>query len=899
MKSRINFGRKDLSDEVHFAVLNSVYTPLKQFLFSINITSIMRLIALLFTILALHPANGQSVSWPVLKHYEGKYLEKVAMPVGGIGTGNISIGGNGQLRDVEIMNKPGIGFSGATSPKLAPCFLIFTEDASGKKRSKALMGPVPPSEYQGQQGSVAPNNGYPRFQQVSFDAAYPFAVVNLDDEHMPVSAKAKMFNPYIPCDPDASGIPVAVMRYEIHNKTNAPIHISIAGSLDNFIGMDGSKVEFNSFDRTINVLGAKRNKNFFRQDQLVSGIYMTSDGVDRNDAAWGTIALTTSDIHKGYTISHRTELDPKSWNSDVNDLWDDFSDDGIFQDTVFSEKKDAPHAALAVKFDLGANETKEIQFLLTWVFPNRKDWGDRKIVGNYYSQSYSDAWDVALKTIPRLHQLEAKSLDFVNLFLQSDYPAIIKEAALFNSSTLRSQTTFRTKDGNFFGWEGVFNSTGSCYGNCTHVWNYEQATAFLFGNLAKKMREIEYHYGLNDSSGLMSFRVSLPLNKDSNWKVAAADGQMGTVMKMYRDWQMSGDDELLKENWPLVKKALSFAWIPGGWDSNQDGVMEGCQHNTMDIEYFGPNPEIEFWYLGALKAAAAMASYMHDGEFESRCRHLFEKGSQWVDAHLFNGEYYVQKIEPIDKAAIAPGLMAGMGAKDFSNPDFQIGEGCLVDQLVGQYMANICGLGWLADSAHLRKTMESIWKYNYIQSFDNQFNNMRTYGLGNESGLVLTSYPGNAKRPRIPLSYCSEAWTGLEYTAATEMIYNGMMEEALKTMSNVRNRYDGWKRNPFNEEECGNHYARAMASWATLVAYSGFHYSGVTKTFAITSRPGNYFWSNGYSWGNAKVDQKKLIITVHFGQLPLRNVEFDGNGSMGLKKEITLKEGQSQEFELK
>ena len=116
------------------------------------------------------------------------------------------------------------------------------------------------------------------------------------------------------------------------------------------------------------------------------------------------------------------------------------------------------------------------------------------------------------------------------------------------------------------------------------------------------------------------------------------------VMKVYREWQLSGDDEFLKNTWPGVKKALAFAWIKGGWDADRDGVMEGCQHNTMDIEYYGPNPEIEFWYLGALKAASKMAEYLNDKEFGKTCTELFEKGSKWTDQHLFNGEFYIQQI---------------------------------------------------------------------------------------------------------------------------------------------------------------------------------------------------------------------------------------------------------------
>jgi non-lysosomal glucosylceramidase len=295
-----------------------------------------------------------------------------------------------------------------------------------------------------------------------------------------------------------------------------------------------------------------------------------------------------------------------------------------------------------------------------------------------------------------------------------------------------------------------------------------------------------------------------------------------------------------------------------------------------------------------------MADYMKDKEFETVCKTLFSKGSRLTDEKLFNGQFYVQRIQPTERRYIANGLIAGMGTRDFSHPDFQIGEGCLVDQLAGQDLAHICGLGNLADSSHLKKTMQSIWKYNYVKAFNDQFNNMRTYGLGAESGLVLVAYPEGTSKPEIPLSYCSEAWSGLEYTAAAEMLYQGMTKEALTVITNVRNRYDGSKRNPFNEQECGNHYARAMASWGLIIAYSQFNYSAVEKKFCISSVPGNYFWSNGYSWGNAQVGKEgKLVISVHSGELELSSIELRNAGSLRLKEMQILREGDSREFAIR
>jgi len=216
--------------------------------------------------------------------------------------------------------------------------------------------------------------------------------------------------------------------------------------------------------------------------------------------------------------------------------------------------------------------------------------------------------------------------------------------------------------------------------------------------------------------------------------------------------------------------------------------------------------------------------------------------------------------------------------------------------LVGQNMAFICGLGYLADPNHIKKALQSIWKYNHVKAFGDHFNNMRSYALGDEAGLMLTAYPDPSKRPTIPLSYGFEAWTGLEYTAATGMIYEGMDQEANDVITDVRNRYDGYKRNPFNEEECGNHYARAMASWSAIVALSGFHYSGVTHEFTITSAPGNYFWSNGHSWGNATVSSNKVTIVVHYGKLSVQTITLNNGKELKLKKMMTIAENNSSEF---
>ncbi len=819
--------------------------------------------------------------WPVLKHYDKEHLYNIALPLGGIGTGTVSLGGRGELRDWEIMNRPAKGYSTVTTGNDAPFFAIYCKPANGESITKGLIGPIDPVEFMHYEGRPVNQHGEPRFEEASFDAAYPFGQVHLKDRHMPVAVTVKGFNPLVPGDADQSGLPIAVLSYEVTNISNTAIDVSVCGSIRNFVGKDGSKF-ITDWKGDYIPIGANHNINVYRENDMVRGIYMYSDSVPKDDPAWGTIALTT-DSNSG--VTYRTSSGTNAWARSLLDFWDDFSADGeLVEKTKLQD--DDPMASLAVKKHILPGEKAAFNFFITWRFPNRKAWAS-EIVGNYYCKQFRDAWDAAEKIVPKIPELEQKTLLFVNAFLESSYPDVVKEAALFNLNVLRSQTVFRLPDGHLMGWEGVMDNFGSCAGTCTHVWNYEQATAFLFGNLSRTMRDVELNYATKPN-GKMSFRAGLPLFKASDYTGAAADGQMGCVIKFYRDWQLSGDNDFLRKNWNSVKLILSYAWVPGGWDGNKDGVMEGSQHNTMDVNYFGPNPQMAFWYLGALKAAAEMADFMKDQEFAKTCKTLYQHGSQWVDDNLFNGEYYEQKITNPENFNE---FLDVEHHPDIKVPDYQLGKGCLVDQLVGQYMAHICGLGYLGNADHIKTTLKSIMKYDYLESFENHFNNMRSYVLDGESGLVMASWPKG--RLKVPFPYFSESMTGFEYCAAVGMLYEGQTADGLKCIKSIRDRFDGRKRNPFSEPECGRHYARSMASWASILALSDFHYSGVSKSLTVTSDPGIYFWSNGYSWGTFTVADHQVDIKVLFGKLELAKVSVQNVGEKKVGK-LTISAGEHQ-----
>lgn len=797
--------------------------------------------------------------WPVLKTYDRAHLYNLALPVGGIGTGTVSLGGRGELRDWEIMNVPAKKYSTVTTGNNAPFFAIYARPHGGKPKTLMLAGKLYEHEYLHYEGRSVDHHGLPRFDECSFDAAYPFGQVHLQDNDMPVSVTLKAFNPLIPGDADMSGLPIAILNYEVVNNSDKAVDVSICGSIRNFIGKDGSEYIVDKKGDYVPV-GSKNNKNIFKSENHISGLYFYSDGVDIDSPAYGNFALTTNSVEG---VSYRTSSVKDSWNNAILNFWDDFSSDGKLVELKKSYDED-PMGSLAVYKTILPGESKNFSFFITWNFPNRKSWSST-VVGNYYSKKYNDAWKTAEDVIPQIPYLEEKTLSFVNAILGCSYPDVVKEAALFNLSTLRSQTVFRLPSGHMMGWEGVMDRFGSCYGSCTHVWNYEMATPFLFGELARSMREVEFFYSTKEN-GLMNFRAALPLSEASKGNHAAADGQLGCIMKFYRDWQLSGDNDWLRENWEQIKKVLSYTWIENGWDADCDGVMEGRQHNTMDVDYFGPNPQMQFWYMGALKASIRMADFMGDKHFKRKCNDIYKKASSWVDDNLFNGEYYEHII-------YNPKTRKPVNLNDSTSniPPFQLGKGCLVDQLVGQYMAHICGLGYLADKNNIQKTLQSIMKYNYVEDFSDHFNNMRSYVLGDESGLLMASWPKG--RLKVPFPYFSEVMTGFEYSTAVSMIYEGMTDDALKCVNAIRERHDGAKRNPFSEPECGHHYARAMASWGLILSLSGFNYSAVDSELTVTSNPGKYFWSNGYSWGTFTVENDMVEIEVISGNLKIKRLK--------------------------
>ncbi len=797
--------------------------------------------------------------------FTGDQLKMISFPLGGIGAGSLGLGGRGELRDWQIFNRADRGNS------LAYAFpAIWAKSGSAPAVARVLESRILPP-YEGEEGLGSHNApGLPRLAAARFIGEYPLAHIHFLDDALPVRVQLEAFSPFIPLEPDDSGLPAAILRYRVDNPGSETAQVSIAWSFENPVKPANARFDPDAHNPP---------PNEFRERPKLAGLFMSNPHLPSTDALHGSFSVAVLNGGDGKLTSLRGWPAGRWWNSPLL-FWDAFSSAGALP--IEAARINAV-GSLCLQRSIRAGESASYDFLLCWHFPNRTPahcgWDaaaglENTVIGNWYATRFEDAWAVAEYVAANFEKLEHQTHLFASTLRESTVPPAILDAASANLSTLASTTCFRTADGAFHGFEGSGDHGGLGFGNCTHVWNYETATAHLFPTLARSLRQSAFDS--MDDTGAMHFRQFLPEGKD-RWGWAAADGQMGQIVHAYLDWALSGDTAWLQSLWPRIRKAVEFAWIPGGWDANRDGVLEGVQHNTYDVEFYGPNPLCGVYYLAALRAAAEMADAVKDTAFGSQCRDLFENGRSWIDANLFKGGYYVQQIVPYRSSQIAPSLRGDMGAGDPEHPEFQVGEGCLVDQLVGQYLAYICGLGDLLNPSHMQSALQSIYRYNHKQNVATHACVQRTFVLNDESALLVCDY-GTKPRPTIPFPYFAEVFTGLEHSTASHMIFAGMVNEGVQCIADVRARYDGQRRNPWDEAEYGHHYARAMASWSALLAISGFHYHAGDDRVAIEPRTGNAavkcFWSAASGWGSFSQQRTQELVSthlvVHHGQLALR-----------------------------
>lgn len=788
---------------------------------------------------------------------------EVAFLLGGIGTGNVSVGARGELRDWEIFNRPGKG------NYLPYTFFAIRTDDGTDSVAKVLEAQLNPP-FSNSHGFISSEvGGLPRFATSTLRGAYPFVQVSLEDENVPLEVALEAFTPFIPLDEVNSGIPAAIMRYTVQNASSKEQRVSIAGSLFNAMGFDG----YETFRYPV-LEGQGANR--FRDNGAFSGVEMTTD-LPNDHKTFGSMALTTT---SQTGVSCKPEWLAGGWYDGATDFWDDFTSDGRLDlvseyeakgNTILQELGKV--GSLCVEKTLAPGESGVFEFVLAWYFPNRvKNWDEdhrfetsacssREVVQNHYATIFDSAWNVSEYMVAHMRELETLSRQFHHAFFSTTLPAFVLDAVSSNLTVIRSTTCFWLADGTFAAYEGCHDRNGCCPGSCTHVWNYAQTAAFFFPKLEQSMRNIEFRQETS-AEGEMNFRSLSVYGQEEflpTWNnlPAAVDGQLGCVVRAYRDWRISGDNDFMSAIWPQIRAVINYSMER--WDIDRDGVLDGEQHNTYDIEFYGPNSMINSIFYAALQAGVRIAEAMGDEDQALRWKDVFLEGSQAMDRMCWNGEYYEQILDDVNAYR------------------YQYGKGCLSDQVFGQFLAHVAGLGYILPREHVAKAVYAIYRYNFSTDFSEHANPQRTYVLNDEAGLLLCSWPRGG-RPKIPFVYSNEVWTGIEYHVAATLIYEGYVDEGLILVKTVRDRHDGFRRNPWNEVECGHHYARSLSSWGVYLALTGYQCDLVDQkvTFAPRVFADDFkgFWITGKGWGtyhqylDPKTGEVQHGFELMYGEIP-------------------------------
>ncbi len=597
--------------------------------------------------------------------------------------------------------------------------------------------------------------------------------------------------------------------------------------------------------------------------------------VDSASRGWGHINVDNLTFSNSPLIKEKyfPEMHPYFGNIALSVLSENGFGDADISDsdksTMSAEKLTGEKlvGSAGASIDLKPGETKDIVFLLTWYFPNRPafygdggNWNKAiptdgvALVGNMYSNWYNSSSDVAQWLSANLDRLSSETHNFHESYYgNTTLPYWLKQRLMMPVSTLATETCQWWATDKFWAWEGV----GSCVGTCTHVWNYEHALARLFPELERNIRE-KTDFGT-------SFREDGAVYARNGWGGILIDGHAGAILKAYREHLNSKDKIFLSRNWEKIKKAAEYLIKE---DENNDGLIEKTQSNTYDIAFYGANTYVGGLYLASLKAASRMAVIMNDTSFSSRCNRIYESGVDLTVKKLWNGEYFIQDVDLA------------------KHPRFQYAGGCLSDQLLGQTWANLNNLGYIYPVKNVRTALESIWKYNWTPDVALQNKNHppeRVYANPGEAGLFVCTWPMSKHLGENGVRYRDEVWTGIEYQVATSMVYEGMIEEALSIVKAVHDRYSPEKHNPWNEIECGDHYARALASWGVYIALEDYFYDGPQKSlkFAPKINQNNFngFFTAAEGWGNLKQTRNQSgqsnVVSVSFGKVQLKSLSVE------------------------
>jgi len=917
--------------------------------------------------------------------YRGAELATIGMPIGGIGTGQMYLGGDGRLWHWDIFNVPQAEkFISTAGPNYAtppvPDFPIeqgFAVQVGATRRTLDVRGFTP--------------------AQISFQGAYPMAFVRYEDPALPITIALEAFTPFCPLNVADSSLPATIMHFTVTNTSAAPVVVTLAGWLENGVcvasgrrgmGMRRNRVRqqddltllhctaeppmvavsdapraaivFEDFEQgyaqwtaTGAAVGTQPAHGTLPGQQPVSGFA----GAGLVNTFLGGDATTGTLLSKPFTIARhyitflvgggsskgntcinllvggavvRTAtgrdvetLTPDFWN--VADLegtqaqlqivdaatgpWGHINGDQI----VFTDQAPAsarldtqpdfgslalallgsPHGAFAQAhcaaaavppaataatpanddatapfgeqligglgrtLTLAPGASGDATFVLTWFFPGLlptffSNLTDFTALRREYANRFDCAAAVALHVAEHFTRLAGQTRLWHKTWYDATLPYWFLDRTFASLCTLATSTCYLFNTGRFYAFEGVY----CCGGTCQHVWNYAQAVGRIFPALERDLRQrTDFGTAWHDN-GAIDYRGEVG-------RQVAHDGQCGVILRAYREHLTAPNDCYLQTCWPRIKQSILYLMGQAG---GENGILRGEQYNTLDAAWHGPMAWISSLYIACLRAGEAMAREIGDAPFAAQCAHIAARGSERLVKHLYNGEYFIHKPDP-------------------RYPDSpRTGDGCHIDQLMGQAWALQVGLGRIVPLKESGTALASLWRYNFTPDVGpyrehSPIQGGRWYAMAGEGGVIMTTFPHGGAALALGKAfsfYFNEVWTGQEHQLAAHMIGEGMVEQGLAITRVIHDRHHAARRNPYNEVECSDHYARAMSSYGSFIAICGFEYNGPRGHIGFAPRltPDDFkaAFTAAEGWGTFTMQKTHCAIAVHWGSVTLKTI---------------------------
>lgn len=781
----------------------------------------------------------------VTKYLKSKNeLQYIGMPVGGVNTGTVYLGGDGRLWLWDIFNANQNGIEPKTIEWHSDVHVgkkIRSQDGSAYVQPAKDIRPL-------EQGfafkiniagkTVVKKMEASDWDEIVFEATYPMARVHYIDKKMAVEITAEIYSPFIALDEKNSSIPATIYSFSIKNKSTTSVTIDVLGWLENKSCIRSAKesdfrkngvIQFDSFSC------------------IECGMKNTGDDSMKNKADYGTLGIASMGsvflLHTNFSLPISHDSFGKSSTSDVE-----------------KNANEKLLSAVSTSINIKPNASAKADFAIAWHFKNLVLNKNIKDTGRYYNNWFKSSSDVLKYVHQHFNKLSSETKRWKETWYDSTLPWWLMERTFMNISTLATTTAHRFESGRFYAWEGV----GCCEGTCSHVWQYAQAVGRIFPALEKDTRE-RIDLGLSlQNDGMIWYRGEVV-------KGPAIDGQAGTILRIYREHQMSVDSAFLKNNWEKIKRATQ--WVINQ-DRNKDGMEDTPIENTLDAVWDGEIAWLVGLCIAAVKASELMAIEMKDDEFASTCAAYVSAGRKNMEEKLFNGEYFIHKPDEVK------------GRQKLGSYNT-----CHIDQVYGQSWAHQVGIGRTLDKAKTVSALKALWKYNFtpdVGPYIKTHLGGRPYALPGDGGLIMNTNPKNEEKPygeniTWQLGYFHECMSGFEHQVAAHMMAEGMVEESLVITRMIHDRYHAAKRNPFNEIECSDHYARAMASFGTFITACGFEYHGPKgfMRFSPKINPEKFKspFTAASSWGTYKQEknaaQLKASLEIKYGSLTLTSFSVD------------------------